>query len=284
MNLGYLAAHMAIGRNNSHQTLTNSSRACSYTGGQELSNLADDHPSSPIPNTFMMDADNGLYTVILQDRKFTLTQSQVEFDGPNYFSKRFLGESHGSQTRHIKLNRDPDLFKIILNHLCGYTVLPLSAKQIPEHMSSATVLSNLRSDAVFYQLNGLVRACQEFASSQAIQQRRTYMAFVSAPLLPSHTHKEAVILQARNDCHAATVTSEALSGSLFDFLGRSKSSSAMTFDEIRMLAVVEEVVRSKLGAEYPYKWQLVGWDVSYSPDQQKWMVVIVVRNILAVVV
>ncbi|CAE6481271.1 unnamed protein product [Rhizoctonia solani] len=237
-----------------------------------------------MPNSSMMDADNGLYTVILQDRKFTLTQSQVEFDSPNYFSKRFLGESHGSQTRHIKLNRDPDLFKIILNHLCGYTVLPLSAKQIPENMSSATVLSNLRSDAVFYQLNGLVRACQEFASSQAIQQRRMYMAFVSAPLLPSHTHKEAVILQARNDCHAATITSEALSGALFDFLGRSKSNSAMTFDEIRMLAVVEEVVRSKLGTEYPYKWQLVGWDVSYSPDQQKWMVVIVVRNILPVVV
>ncbi|KAH7335879.1 hypothetical protein B0J17DRAFT_719526 [Rhizoctonia solani] len=231
-----------------------------------------------------MDAKDSLYTVILQERKFTLTQSQVEFNSPNYFSTRFLGDSRGSQTRQIKLDRDPDLFIIVLNYLRGYAVLPLSAKQIPDRMSPATVLSNLRSDAVFYQLNGLVQACQEFMSNQTIQQRRTYMAFVSAPLLPSHTQKEAVILQARNDCHAATISSDALSGTLFDFLGRSKNSSAMTFDEIRTLAVVEEVLRSKLGSEYPYKWQLVGWDVSYSPDQQKWMVVIVVRNILSVVV
>ncbi|CAE6439935.1 unnamed protein product [Rhizoctonia solani] len=231
-----------------------------------------------------MDASTGLFTVILQDRKFTLTQSQVEFDSPNYFSTRFLGDSRGSQTRQIKLNRDPDLFKIILNYLCGYAVLPLSAKQIPEHMSPATVLSNLRSDAVFYQLNGLVQACQEFVSNQTLQQRRTYMAFVSAPLMPSHAQKETVIMQAKHDCYAATISSDALSGTLFDFLGRSKKGPAMTFDEIRILAVVEDVLRSKLGSEYPCKWQLVGWDASYSPDQQKWMVVIVVRNILSVVV
>ncbi|QRW24072.1 The BTB (BR-C, ttk and bab)/POZ (Pox virus and Zinc finger) domain [Rhizoctonia solani] len=124
-------------------------------------------------------------------------------------------------------------------------------------MSPATVLSNLRSDAVLYQLNGLVQACQEFVSSQTLQQRRTYMAFVSAPLMPSHAQKETVILQAKHDCYAATISSDALSGTLFDFLGRSKSGSAMTFDEIRILAVVEEVLRSKLGSEYPYKWQLV---------------------------
>ncbi|CAE6516432.1 unnamed protein product [Rhizoctonia solani] len=247
---------------------------------------SDDHPipSLVLLNSLTMDDNNGLYTVIIQDRKFTLTQSQVEFDSPNYFSTRFLGDSRKSQTRQIKLDRDPDLFRIILNHLRGYAVLPLSAKQIPEHMSPATVLSNLRSDAVFYQLNGLVQACQEFVSNQAVQQRRSYMAFVSAPLLPSHTHKEVVIQQARNDCYAATISSDALSGTLFDFLGRSKNGPAMTFDEIRLLAVVEEVLRSKLGSEYPHKWQLVGWDASYSPDQQKWMVVIVVRNILSVVV
>jgi hypothetical protein len=91
-------------------------------------------------------------------------------------------------------------------------------------------------------------------------------------------------MQAKHDCYAATISSDALSGPLFDFLGRSKKGPAMTFDEIRILAVVEEVLRSKLASEYPSKWQLVGWDASYSPDQQKWMVVIVVRNILSVVV
>lgn len=102
------------------------------------------------------------YTVTVRGEVFTLTKSQIEFDAPNYFTMCFLGDFREAQTRHVKLSRDPDLFRIILDYLCGYTVLPLSKTVIPARMTQAAALKNLRTDAAFYQLEGLIQECDIF--------------------------------------------------------------------------------------------------------------------------
>ncbi|KAG8790791.1 hypothetical protein FRC12_011016 [Ceratobasidium sp. 428] len=96
------------------------------------------------------------YTVEMRGEKFLLTRDQVEFDSPNYFTSCFLGEFTEAQTRTLTLSRDPELFKIILDYLSGYDVLPLHELMIPKRMNSNAALRNLLADAQFYQLDGLV--------------------------------------------------------------------------------------------------------------------------------
>ncbi|KAG8687846.1 hypothetical protein FRC09_013249 [Ceratobasidium sp. 395] len=96
------------------------------------------------------------YTVEMRGEKFLLTRDQVEFDSPNYFTSCFLGEFTEAQTRTLTLSRDPELFKIILDYLSGYDVLPLHELMIPKRMNFNAALRNLLADAQFYQLDGLV--------------------------------------------------------------------------------------------------------------------------------
>ncbi|KDN46660.1 hypothetical protein RSAG8_04040, partial [Rhizoctonia solani AG-8 WAC10335] len=100
------------------------------------------------------------YTVTAQGTDFLLTKSQIEFDAPNYFTTCFLGDFEESQTLHLKISRDPVLFRIISDYLCGYTVLPLADDVIPARMSPELVLANLKADAEFYLLDGLAKQCE----------------------------------------------------------------------------------------------------------------------------
>ncbi|KAG9079700.1 hypothetical protein FS749_008302 [Ceratobasidium sp. UAMH 11750] len=116
------------------------------------------------------------YIVVMRGERFTLTQDQVEFDSPNYFTSCFLGEFAESQTRTVALSRDPDLFRIIIDYLSGYTVLPLHESALPERMDTDVALANLLADAQFYLLDGLV--------DQIKTSEETSLA--SPPRLPSH--------------------------------------------------------------------------------------------------
>lgn len=109
------------------------------------------------------------YTVSLRGSDFTLTRSQIEFDGPNYFTACFLGNFRESQTHRVELNRDPDLFRIIASYLCGYLVLPLSDRVIPSTMSPSAALLNLRADALFYQLDELIEACDKLIEQNRVR-------------------------------------------------------------------------------------------------------------------
>ncbi|KAF8601067.1 hypothetical protein BDV93DRAFT_524964 [Ceratobasidium sp. AG-I] len=98
------------------------------------------------------------FTVILREQRFVLSRSQIDFDAPNYFTMCFLGEFAESVSREVELSRDPHLFKIIVDYLCGYTVLPIRQDALPPTMSPEVALANLRVDAAFYQLEGLLAA------------------------------------------------------------------------------------------------------------------------------
>ncbi|KAH7332674.1 hypothetical protein B0J17DRAFT_678403 [Rhizoctonia solani] len=108
-----------------------------------------------------MDQDTG-YTVTVQNRDFLLTESQIVFDAPNYFLTCFSGDFKEAQTRHLYISRDPGLFQIISDYMCGYAVLPLSNHAIPARMSPELALVNLKADAVYYELDGLVEQCNTF--------------------------------------------------------------------------------------------------------------------------
>ncbi|KDN34337.1 hypothetical protein RSAG8_12568, partial [Rhizoctonia solani AG-8 WAC10335] len=54
------------------------------------------------------------------------------------------------------------MFPLIRDYLCGYMVLPLSDSAIPKGMTPTQLITNLRADALFYQLEGLVRQCDEY--------------------------------------------------------------------------------------------------------------------------
>ncbi|KAF8592808.1 hypothetical protein BDV93DRAFT_567380, partial [Ceratobasidium sp. AG-I] len=72
-----------------------------------------------------MPSPEEIFTVVVRDQRFVLSRSQIDFDAPNYFTMCFLGDFTESQLRQVELSRDPHLFKIIVDYLCGYTVLPI---------------------------------------------------------------------------------------------------------------------------------------------------------------
>ncbi|KAG8682677.1 hypothetical protein FRC09_016609 [Ceratobasidium sp. 395] len=119
------------------------------------------------------------YTVVIHGGPFVLTRDQIEFDSPNYFTSCFLGEFTESRTRTLTLARDPELFRIIQDHLSGYEVLPLHHSVVPKRMSPEVALRNLLVDAQFYLLDGLVRAIRQLGSST---QSLSPFPAVSSPL------------------------------------------------------------------------------------------------------
>ncbi|CAE6467332.1 unnamed protein product [Rhizoctonia solani] len=102
------------------------------------------------------------YTILVQSQKFTLSHHQIKFDSPNYFTTCFLGDFYESQTRSVSLSRSPIMFPLIEQYLCGYMIFPLNERSIPEGMTTTQAIANLRADALFYQLEGLVRECDTY--------------------------------------------------------------------------------------------------------------------------
>ncbi|TDL27011.1 hypothetical protein BD410DRAFT_480703 [Rickenella mellea] len=103
----------------------------------------------------MADAERTKYKIILRDEEFTLYKTQIEFDAPNYFTACFFGEFAESKQTTIALDRNPDLFALIVEYMSGYCVLPISAKALPRTMDIATATANLVEDAAFYGLSRL---------------------------------------------------------------------------------------------------------------------------------
>lgn len=99
-----------------------------------------------------MAGDTHTYKVIFEDQTFKLTKIQIHFDSPNYFTFHFLDRSEGE----VELTRDPHLFRIIIDYLNGYCVLPINPNRLPPSISPDIALVNLRVDAVFYELHGLL--------------------------------------------------------------------------------------------------------------------------------
>jgi hypothetical protein len=95
------------------------------------------------------------YTIVITDKAFKLSRSQIEVDSPNFFTSYFIHPTGQYVPQELELSRDPYLFTIILRYLNGYKILPLHPALVPPHCTLETALSDLLADARFYQLDGL---------------------------------------------------------------------------------------------------------------------------------
>ncbi|KAG8753373.1 hypothetical protein FRC11_007482 [Ceratobasidium sp. 423] len=207
-----------------------------------------------------------IYTVTIRGRDFLLTKSQIEFDSPNYFTTCFLGDFKESQTRHLLLSRDPDLFLIICDYLCGYKVLPLCDKTIPARMSSALALANLKTDAAFYQLDGLVEQCDALIAGETVQNepkiRKSYMILGCEYDYYNTFSFEKQMDEAINSSIWRTqVTAEKLNQE--PLVGMKRPEAHTGFRGFHTVAAVERFARAALGAEP----RLVGWHIVTSPGR-----------------
>ncbi|CAE6456201.1 unnamed protein product [Rhizoctonia solani] len=206
------------------------------------------------------------YTVSLSGKDFRLDQSQVEFDSPNYFTACFLGDFHEAQTRRIELSRDPDIFHLIASYLSGYSVLPLTDKKIPATMSPASTLYNLRADARFYQLQGLVKECDRFMNHTGIKNiKDNRFLVIGAKAYHNNDEMDSMedydydpIRRIPTRANWRTyVTEEKLNQEPLNQLTTPQSAHGSR--GLKMKSVVEGFVRSSIKDYRPLHWKLVGW-------------------------
>lgn len=109
------------------------------------------------PNNSSYTAGGSKFTVFVRDEEFTLRKSQLEFDAPNFFTAYFFGDfrerAEGSTTLHV--DRNPDLFAILIEYMSGYSILPLSIRALPRTMDMSRALRALAEDAAYFGLSRL---------------------------------------------------------------------------------------------------------------------------------
>ncbi|KAL5632085.1 hypothetical protein ACGC1H_000193 [Rhizoctonia solani] len=205
---------------------------------------------------------NTKYTVSIQGIDFILSKSQIEFDGPNYFTTCFLGDFRESATRRVELSRDPDLFRIVLSYLCGYSVLPLNEKIIPPTMTSEAALLNLRADAEFYQLDGLAQACEAFINPKEgqISPKNRYLILGSKWFVDDDEYREDLLGTVPSESDWSTyATKERLKQPPLNDMKTPGSVSG--FEGLRVTAVMERVGARSITGYDPRRYRLFGWSM-----------------------
>ncbi|KAL5632283.1 hypothetical protein ACGC1H_000329 [Rhizoctonia solani] len=205
-----------------------------------------------------------IYNVTVRGKDFLLTKSQIEFDGPNYFTTCFLGDFKEAQSHHLKLSRDPDLFLIISDYLCGYKVLPLSDRVIPVRMSPELALENLKADAAFYHLDGLVEQCDALIARRQKkvqdESQNSYLVYgcqygYHDENSPFEQHVDAAL---QSTVWSVRVNDKGLTEEPFASMETRENYTG--FGGLRTIAAVELFARTMLHAEP----KLVGWHIETS--------------------
>jgi hypothetical protein len=82
-----------------------------------------------------------------------LSPAQIQFDSPNLFTEHFTPSLIPSTP--LVLDRNPDLFAIIVEYLSGYDILPLAETALPRTLSMEAAKHGLLKDADLLGLTGL---------------------------------------------------------------------------------------------------------------------------------
>ncbi|KAI0691729.1 hypothetical protein C8Q76DRAFT_634554 [Earliella scabrosa] len=102
-----------------------------------------------------------IYTIIVRGEEFQLSQSQIFFDSPNYFTNCFSSAFAEAQERVLRLDRNPALFALIVEYLSGYPILPLVPDSLPPGMGMSMARRCLLADAEYFELKELRRQLVE---------------------------------------------------------------------------------------------------------------------------
>jgi hypothetical protein len=99
-----------------------------------------------------------VFLVRVRDERFELTDTQIEIDSPNFFPAAFSGDWQEEPGGALVLRKQhPDYFALIVEYLSGYRLFPLDG---PAELHRKR-LANLKVDAQFLQLDGLLRCIEE---------------------------------------------------------------------------------------------------------------------------
>jgi hypothetical protein len=103
------------------------------------------------------------YTVQVQGERFILSHHQITFDTPedNLFVQSFLGDFLEGETKVLYLDRNPNVFRIIVDYLSDYPIFPLEANMYGNGLSVEKLQSYLLKDADYL---GLIRLREKLLS------------------------------------------------------------------------------------------------------------------------
>jgi hypothetical protein len=103
-------------------------------------------------------SNNDLFTIKLRGEPLTISRAQIESDSPgsNLFASSLLGDFAEASNHSLTLDRHPGIFKLILDHLSGYRILPLDEEVLKNinnsghGMSENRCLRYLQDDSEYY--------------------------------------------------------------------------------------------------------------------------------------
>lgn len=115
-----------------------------------------------------------MYTVVVSGVSFSLSEASIRSDSPdtNLLAMSLLGDFAEAQDRTLVLNRNATTFKLIRDHLAGYTVFPLVAQDHPG-MDKSKFMRYLRDDCDYYGLDNLNKALKRQAAIDAQSEAAT---------------------------------------------------------------------------------------------------------------
>ncbi|KAG8740590.1 hypothetical protein FRC10_004127 [Ceratobasidium sp. 414] len=202
------------------------------------------------------------FTVLVSGTPFVLSKSQLERDAPNYLTAYFLDDSGHRIRESLEISRDPDIFKLVLRYLNGYQVVPLHDGLIPSLSTAAAALADLRADAEFYQLDGLLHACKSDESNATYAVITCHFKATPDTLSPVESFDNIM----------PRCSMEIMDYGLFQNASKNMFSlDEKTAHEESYLIIsgwsnriAEEVIRNKEGSVS--KWEVMGWKRSTTGD------------------
>ncbi|KAH8915765.1 hypothetical protein BT69DRAFT_1340928 [Atractiella rhizophila] len=131
-----------------------------------------------------------VFQIFVRESEFTLSKTQIMFDSPNFFTRAFFGEFEEANSRSVRIDAHPQLFKIVIDYLSGYDVFPIADTAIPSTMSKDTALKNLMKDAAFLDLDRFTQLLQEEvgklqAANSSILSKPHVLALAGSPRSPA---------------------------------------------------------------------------------------------------
>ncbi|CAE6513440.1 unnamed protein product [Rhizoctonia solani] len=228
----------------------------------------------------MAQAQEPVYTVIAQGRAYQLTRSQIEFDSPNYFTMCFLGDFKEAQTRRLDISQDPVVFSFIVDYLSGYQILPRGHVNSLSTTTDMT-LNKLRTDAAFFQLDGLVHLMDSLLIPyvEIMKPTEKYLAFLGT-YRPIDRNLETTA-EVFNNVHrwsATALTTKKRARAPFDELESPHSGS--DFDDYYTVAAIQDILLLKLGKGYLQHWRLIGYKSEYDKKTHRCLNIILVERLV----
>ncbi|KAG8735786.1 hypothetical protein FRC10_010157 [Ceratobasidium sp. 414] len=208
------------------------------------------------------------FVVLVSGQSFILTRSQIEFDSPNYFTEWFSEKPPGAK---LELWRNPDLFRWIINHLSGYSMISLDPLKFS--LPGSLGVSELRADAAFYGLAKLKSLCEQVlvdGDGDGSDDKKIivltgihYCADGSPGETIPNVHTAYTAMYAEEDKLTAS-----------DLQALTTPQSCTGIGGVRELNIVQQIITRALGSGYAKSWKIVGWTKSWASNVRHTMIVL----------